>query len=246
MNIGILTIATGEYKKFIQPLYESIKLNFLNDHQKTYILFTDDPEEMKNSLGHMLLDLVIFKIERKGFPGDTLLRYHHFSNAKEVLESLGDKRPECLYYLDADMLVTSNVGNEVLPTFKKKLVAVAHPGYWSRPGHNPYGTPETNQASKAFIPADRWRLCYWAGGFNGGSFNDFMTMSKEISKRVDEDGRSGIVAVWHDESHLNAYLSENKDNVKTMTPAYCYAENLNLPFHKKIIALVKNHAEVRK
>jgi hypothetical protein len=246
MNVGILTIATGKYKKFVLPLYESIKESFLRDHKKLYILFTDEPEEMRTALEPLNLDVVTFKIERKGFPGDTLLRYHHFSRARETLSSLGERAPDCLYYLDADMLISNEVGDEVLPTEKKTLVGVAHPGYWSRPGHSALGTPETNPSSRAFISQDRWRLCYWAGGFNGGTFQDFMTMSEKISSRVDEDSEKGIIAVWHDESHLNAYLSERQGDVKTMTPAYCYPESWNIPFHRKIIALDKNHSEVRK
>jgi histo-blood group ABO system transferase len=245
MNVGILTIATGKYKKFVVPLYESIKDNFLRGHKKLYILFTDEPDEMKEMLRPLSIDAVIFKIERRGFPGDTLLRYHHFSNAKITLSLLGERAPDCLYYLDADMLISSEVGDEVLPTKKKKLVGVAHPGYWSRPGHSALGTPETNPLSKAFIPQDRWRLCYWAGGFNGGSFQDFMTMSETISYRVNQDLDRGIVAVWHDESHLNAYLSELQEGVKTLTPSYCYPESWSIPFVKRIVALDKNHAEVR-
>ena len=72
-------------------------------------------------------------------------------------------------------------------------------------------------------------------------------MAGAIMGRIDQDDKNGIVAVWHDESHLNRYLSETfaLDQLKTLTPSYCYPESWNLPFKKKILALDKNHAEVR-
>ncbi len=245
MKIGILTIATGKYKKFVIPLYRSIIDKFLGSHEKTFILFTDEPQEIHNEIAALGKSFKIIKIERKGFPGDTLLRYNHFSNARQMLLDMGQECPEVLYYFDADMLVHDDVGDEVLPTSKKDLIATAHPGFYLRPGQNAMGTPETNPQSSAFIPQERYRLCYWAGGFNGGKFEDFMNMSKEISLRVDSDNTKGIIAIWHDESHLNAFLSERPEAVKTLTPSFCYPESWKLPYQKKIIALDKNHAEIR-
>lgn len=243
MRIGILNIATGKYKNFLEPLFISMKKNFLVEHDKTHIIFTDDPTSIEEMTQRIECKSLVIRIERKGFPGDTLYRYHHFYGAVEQLRSLGDQCPEALYYIDADMLVRSKVGDEVLPTQLKSLIATSHPGYHGIS----LGTPETNQNSKAFIPNDRYRPCYWAGGFNGGEFQSFMDLSAEISKRIDEDDKRGIVAVWHDESHLNAYLSERGvlDKVKTLTPAFCYPEEKKLPFEKKIVALCKNHVEVR-
>lgn len=247
MNIGILTIATGKYKKFIPPLYRSIEKFFLKNHQKTFVLFTDNVGEAKDLLAFVEGKIIYIEIERKGFPGDTLYRYHHFSSVREQLVSLGDECPNSLFYLDADMLVVDEVGEEVLPIDEKPLVGTAHPGFFNRPGNNPLGTPETNPRSRAYIPPDRLRPCYWAGGFNGGKFDDFLNMSDEIKFRVDEDSKNGIMAVWHDESHLNAYYSEKFSfgKVKTLIPSFCYPESWNLPYPKKILALDKNHAEVR-
>jgi len=247
VNIGILTIATGKYKKYLLPLYSSIDKNFLKDHKKKYILFTDDLGTALNGLDKFSADIVTFQIERKGFPGDTLYRYHHFYSAREQLKTMGPDCPRVLYYMDADMLVVGDVGDEILPSRYKSIIATAHPGYYDRPGHSPLGTPETNSDSTAFIPVNRRRPCYWAGGFIGGEFESFMSLSAAIMGRIDKDDEKGITAIWHDESHLNACLSEGWmiQSVKTLLPAYCYPENWNLPFDKKILALDKNHSEVR-
>jgi hypothetical protein len=246
MNIGIFTIATGKYKQFVFPLYSSICKNFLVDHKKIFILFTDEPDKMSKDLSSLPIEILLVKIERRGFPLDTLLRYHYFSGVKDIFASLGEKKPDILYYLDADMLVNAKVGDEILPTDNINFIGTAHPGYYNNytPAY-PLGTPETNPNSTAYIPNERERPCYWAGGFNGGKFENFLEMSQEISRRIDNDYSSGIIAVWHDESHLNCYFSERVSEIKTLEPAYCYPENLNLSFERKIIALDKNHAEIR-
>ena len=87
-------------------------------------------------------------------------------------------------------------------------------------------------------------------GFNGGAYNAFLTMSKEISKNIDDDYSRGLIAVWHDESHLNEYVTrlENLENLKIMTPSYCFAQSYHpneVGYPPKIVALDKNHAEVR-
>lgn len=249
MKVGLLSIATGKYTQFIEPLYRSVEQNFLVDHSKVYVIFTDNVKEVAEITSRLNLDAEIFEIKRKGFPGDTLYRYHHFFSARERLKKRGNDCPKALFYMDADMLVVDRVGDEVLPTRYKPIVATAHPGYYDRHGHNPLGTPETRPASTAFIPNDRRRPCYWAGGFNGGEFESFMSLSAAIMGRIDKDDSSNITAVWHDESHLNAYISEHWiiGSVKTMTPSYCLPEydvNKGI-FLPKIVALVKDHKEVR-
>jgi len=245
MKIGVLNIATGKYKNFLEPLFLSMRKNFLINHKKIHIVFTDDVNFVEQMTTRLGIESCVIEIERKGFPGDTLYRYHHFYKSKERILSLGNNKPDVLYYIDADMLITGEVGEEILPTHHKKIIATSHPGYHEIS----LGTPETNPDSAAFIPVNKYRPCYWAGGFNGGSFEDFMVLSETISKRIDDDDKNGIIAVWHDESHLNYYLSEEKNlsKVKTLSPLYCCPEyNVGNKFHNPmIVALDKNHKEVR-
>ena len=68
-----------------------------------------------------------------------------------------------------------------------------------------------------------------------------------MSDRIDSDLKKNIIAVWHDETHWNKYLSETLPS-KILTPSYCYPETgyEHLKMAKKIIALNKNHKEFRK
>ena len=139
-----------------------------------------------------------------------------------------------LYYCDADMLFVGDVGDEIL----SDRVATVHPGYLGK-----RGTPETNPESSACVH-DYEPLIYFAGGFNGGARDEYLRMANTLSHNILDDYRKGIIAVWYDESHLNRYFI-NFRPTRMLSPSYCYPESWSLPFEKKLLALDKNHEEVR-
>ena len=73
-------------------------------------------------------------------------------------------------------------------------------------------------------------------------------MAEVIAERVNKDFEKGVIALWHDESHMNRYLIDNPPTL-SLTPSYCFAEeqirNPDYPHTPKIIALKKNHDELR-
>ena len=75
-----------------------------------------------------------------------------------------------------------------------------------------------------------------------------MRMAETISHNVLEDEKNGIVAEWHDESHMNRYAIDNPPS-KILGLDYCCPDWPNkIDFSKvnpKILALTKNHEEVR-
>lgn len=225
-KIGILVIATGKYDQFIPALFKSMKKHFLKNHDVTMFVFSDKEIPKKEGLIH------IFQ-EHEGWPNATLKRYHIFSKHKDILSQM-----DYLYYCDADMLFVADVGDEVLGD----LVATIHPGFFDR-GRDSY-TYEGREESTAYIgPTEGCR--YYAGGFNGGISNKFLEMAEQIKNNVDTDFSNNIIAIWHDESHLNKYFMEHKPTIE-LSPSYCYPESWNIPFEKRLLALDKNHNEIRK
>ena len=224
LKIGLLVIATGKYDIFIPPLFKSVKKHFFkNDDVKLYV-FTDQDIPNKENI-------VKIAIPHEPWPNPTLKRYHHFFDNKDVFSDR-----EYLFYCDVDMLFVGDVDKEILP---EKLLGVEHPGFYG--GRR--GTYDDNKDSTAYVAPNHGDI-YYAGGFNGGTKEDFLNMSEHIKHNVDIYFSKNIIAKWHDESHMNRYFIDNPP--KTLNPSYCYPEKWNLPFEKKLLALDKNHAEIRK
>jgi histo-blood group ABO system transferase len=224
-KIGLILIATNKYKIFVRPLIDSARKFLLQNHKVTYYLFTDSDEF--NDLGD---DVVLNKIEHLSWPMITLYRYKTFLKHRDTLSV-----EDYLFYCDIDMRFVGEVGDEILGD----LVSTIHPGFLGG-----RGTPEYRVESTAFIPNED-ELVYYAGGFNGGSSHKFLEMSEQINKNIDIDYENNIIAIWHDESHLNKFFTKNKPTT-ILSPSYCYPESWNLNYEKKLLALDKNHDEIRK
>lgn len=223
MKIGLLLISTGKYDRFVQPLLDSARQYFMKNHELTFFLFTDS-ERWNNEK-----DVVCIFKRHEPFPAPTLKRYETFSSNESLFNDM-----DYLFYCDVDMLFVSEVGDEIL----SDRVATIHPGFMGG-----RGTPETRKESLAYVPQTQ-QMIYFAGGFNGGRTTVFLEMCRVLSNNIKKDLENNIIAIWHDESHMNRYFIDNPPTLK-LTPAYCYPESWNLPFQKKLLALDKNHEEVR-
>lgn len=223
-KVGLLIIATNKYTQFLQPLIESADKYFLPEQEVTYFIFSNEDVNLNTKR-----NTINTFVEHKEWPWMTLGRYQIFSDNSDVLSNM-----DYLYYCDVDMRFVDFVGGEIL----SDRVATQHPGYYER-----RGTPETNSESLACVYPHE-DMQYFAGGFNGGSSTEYLKMASQISNNINIDYSKGIIAVWHDESHMNRYFIDNKPT-KILSPSYCYGESMNIPFEKKLLALDKNHSEVR-
>lgn len=224
-KIGLLVIATNKYIQFTHPLYESVKTHFMPGHEVTMFVFTN--------MSDVPAGTVRFEQEHAAWPQMTLKRYHIFLKQEAEIMKM-----DYLYYSDADMRFVDKVGDEALGD----LVATIHPGFYNKQRHE--WTYEKRQESTAYM-APNQGYSYFAGGFNGGKSATFLKMAKTIKDNIDADEKKGIIAIWHDESHLNRYLFSNPPT-NALSPSYCFPESWgHLPFKKRLLALDKNHHELR-
>lgn len=225
MKIGLLVIATNKYISFLNDLLSSADEYFLPDQNVEYFVFTDHKVigiESKRKIN-------LVKTKHKPWPWMTLGRYEIFSSNAEYFAGT-----DYLFYCDADMKFCNTVGTEIL----SDRVATQHPGYYGT-----RGTPETNSNSLAYV-SEFESMQYFAGGFNGCSKKEYLKMSDTLSKNIQQDYDNNIIAVWHDESHMNRYFIDHPPT-KILDPGYCYGESSKPPFTPRLIALNKNHKEIR-
>lgn len=222
MRICIVTVATNRYIQFIEKLLTDIENHFLKGNDFHCLLFTDQDVEASDNVK-------VSKIEHKVWPEPALKKYNYINSEAEFLKDF-----DYVYLFDADVGLVDDVGDEVL----QDLVGVLHPYKILEPKEiYPY---EKNKKSTAYI-SDENHDKYYAAAFVGGKSEVFLEMSKIISQKVTEDEKNGIIAKWHDESHLNKYFNENPPT--QLSPSYMFPEELighpQYPFSPKIVALKK-------
>lgn len=223
-KVGLLIVATGRYDMFVAPLIASARIHFCTDCDVTYFVFTDGVISQAHDIVHIYQ-------KRLGWPYDTLMRCKLYHDAQELL-----KDQDYVFACDADMLFVDTVGQEIL----SDRVATQHPGFVGRRGTY----EESNRFSKAYVPTTQGEY-YFAGGFHGGSREEFIKLITTITAGIEYDLQHNFIAVWHDESHLNRYFIDNPPTL-ILTPSYCYPESWKLPYKKRLLALDKNHNEMRK
>lgn len=166
---------------------------------------------------------------REGWPAATLYRYHALLEADLA-------GYDYIYLCDADMRFEADVGDEILG----EIVATQHPGFVGKKDL-PY---EDRPESTAFV---RSGSTYYAGGFVGGERDAFLYLASLMAFAIDEDDEHGIVARWHDESHLNRILAATPPTV-TLDPSYCIPDDESgypwlWRYERKLVALDKTPAE---
>ena len=224
MNIGVLIICNGKYNVFFKDLYESSEKYFLKNHKKTYYVFTDGDIIESENIKKIYQDSL-------GWPYNTLKRFEMFNNISEVLIN-----EDYLFFLNANMLFTDDVGDEVIPNDNNDfLMGVNHPSFYNQIKTN--FTYERNPESVFYIPLEDGKY-YYQGCFNGGRSIEFLNMSRILDNMINNDLKNDIIPIWHDESALNWYFL-NKTPL-LVDCSYAYPESWEIPFNKKIIQRDKN------
>jgi histo-blood group ABO system transferase len=240
-TVLFITIATGNYySKFIPDLYESMVKYFNFDFK--LLCLTDDTNTDNN--------IIKKHIKHAKWPYSTLMRYHHILHYVEDI-----KKYDFIFYIDSDMKICDYISYSDIVSSR---VGILHPGFY----HSVRSefTYETNKKSKAYIKSNEG-IHYYQGCLHGGSRETFLDMCNTIKNNIDEDLKRNIIALWHDESHLNRYFIDNPPSL-SLSPDFAVPENWigvkkewiqesdcwNILYETttpKIIHLEKNHKEIR-
>lgn len=209
MKIAILYICTGKYNQFFGGFYESSEKYLLPDKEKHYFVWTDNL-----SLADGLDNVTIIYKKCAGFPADSLFRFEMFMQVEDKL-----KMYDYIYFMNSNALFLKPVGAEILPDDTGLAM-----GIWRGPRehqHYSFYPYERNRKSLAYVAPFHPPYIYFMGGLNGGTSQRYLEMIRTLAKNIREDYDKGIIAKFHDESHINAYMRSH--------PCKILQEELNLP-----------------
>lgn len=226
-KIALINITLNvPYWSYLGPMIESARKFLLKGHQVDYFTWSDMPQD-KVPPGVTLIPM-----EPIEWPLPTLMRYHLFLKEEERLKDY-----DFIFYIDADMDIVSPVGDEILG---EGLTAAQHPMYSLRREYTPPYEP--NPESASFIPRPgkvitingkkQFQPQYYAGGFQGGRADMWITAMKEMKAMVDKDFSNNYIPIWNDESVWNKYLFTNPPSV-VLSPSYIYPDSLNKAYYQK-------------
>lgn len=235
MKVTICFIGTGKYLNFFPSYYQKIHENFLPNSEKIFLVFTDGEGEFPE-------DVKLYHQEHLEWPYITLTRFEIINKAREEILNA-----DWFVFLDADTLVVDKISEEEFFS-DKPLFGVWHPCHnMGMPPHNKLpGAFETNPSSLAYVDTEKeLPLTYYQGCLWGGKVPEVLEMIDELQNRINKDLENNVIAIWHDESHLNKYFIENEDKVHTLRPEYAYPEMFagSCDFAPKIVHLSKNNSK---
>ncbi len=231
MKVAILSINIGKYICFWKEFYQSAQHYFLPDVDRHFFVFTDDIENI--DLHHD--DVTAVYQQDLGWPGNTLYRFRMFLSIEDQLQDF-----DYIFFGNSNLLFIEKLGQEILPTSDQKWVFVKREKSLM---HNNIEVYETRPESLAYVaPEDR--MIYVRGGFNGGIAEDYLDMCHELSHNIDVDNNHGIVAVWHDESHITRFAI-NHPEAKILPAGYLYPEEYVMPYTRHILIRKKNNESIR-
>jgi len=204
-------IATNKYISFLDVICPSIEELFFPECEVTVLVHTnlDLPDVLER---YKRINFLKNHIDHENWPFTTLKRFHYFLKSKDLLS-----QQDYCFYIDVDSKFIKSVTDSLLP--ESGMVGTIHPCLFNGPG-----TPDRNPNCLAYIPLGSNNR-YFCGGFFGGSSGKFIEMAERIKNNIDQDLSNDIIALWHDESHLNRYFFDNPPS-KILDHPFAVAENL--------------------
>ena len=244
MKVAISFIGTNKYLDYLPQYYENIEKYFLPNSEKTILVFTDG--ELEDTPDNVK----VYPQEHLPWPYITLKRFEIINKARKEIE-----KNDWFVFIDADALPVATITEvEFLArccgadTNQVPLFGVHHPCHFLKmPPHNqPPGAYDQNKESAAYVNVEEEiPEIYFQGCFWGGNVPAALAMIDELEGRVNRDLEKDVIALWHDESHINRYFIDREFDVHTFGPEYAYPEVFDeyCNFEPKIVHLAKDNSK---
>lgn len=223
MRVAILYIGIGEYQRFWSGFRRSAEAHLVPDAERTFVVFSDRPAAMFPGA-----DLVLPQ-DDLGWPFNTLERFRMFARLRTEAA-----RFDRMIFCNANCEVMSTITTPEVFGADADLVACRHPGFFDAPERK--FTYERRPASTACVAHG---TVYVAGGLMGGRATAFLEACDTMRANIATDLDRGLLALWHDESHWNAYINKEAPargrSVHLLDPGFLSPEGWRLPFPRRIL-----------
>jgi hypothetical protein len=215
MSLAVAFIGTGKYLTFFDEWYSTAKKFLAADTRRTFLVFSDGLPAPSD-------DVVEYLIPHEPWPYVTLKRWQTLRLAEDVIAA-----HKHFLYLDADMKIDAPISYQELFRPDQKYTGVEHPAHWMKWGKSGWpGSFETNPASLAAVTEDMDHGMYWQGCLWGGESAAVLKMLRILQARTADDLARGVIAKWHDESHLNRFFIDHKPDVFTLSSGFAYPSQI--------------------
>lgn len=228
--ITFFSVATNIYADYWGAMVRSFEETYDLDKEVHFVCFSNRSDVQRSS-SNAYVKITLVKIPDLRWPDATLERFRLMT---AYLNEATVRATTVAAYIDADMLV-HNANELILEMLSATgMTFVNHPGYakfnnWKFDlgfmvektilllKHSAYGAWETRPASRAYVPR-KSRGVYVCGGFWFGVIDQFKIRVSTLAEEVETDKAQKMMAIWHDESHLNAHLQRDD---KILSSRFC-------------------------
>lgn len=255
-KIAIAFTGTGKYLNFFPRYYETFSEFFAPDCEKHFFVFTDGEaddipdditwvqiEENQDITGSDYKDANWHKLMSMTIGG--LRRFETLLTIKEQLKDF-----DWFVFLDGDMYCCDKVVTyEEFFNDEKDYFGVQHPTFskhWSEDnGRRPF--ERDKKSLSAVTKEEQLDDIYLQGCVWGGKVPAVFELIEELDARIKTDIENDVMAVAHDESHLNRYRFENEDLFHILSPAFAKPGNYpsdEFDFEEKFIHSPANKKKI--
>jgi hypothetical protein len=199
MKIGLITMGTGDYIKYLDNNIKTFHKYFFPTFDRKFLCLTD--KKYDPPIEAEVLNFPFYK-----WPLATLYKPKAILSTEQYMKDC-----DVLFWIDVDLVCINHVTNtdDIFPTLKNPICCVEHCGWLDENGNEiilyPY---ERSPKSTAYVE-DIHKVPYHQACLFGGLNDNFYKMIKTLDKNIDLDLEKDHIAVWHDESHLNRYFQDN-------------------------------------
>jgi len=203
MRIGIFSIFTGDYKVFYRRFVKNMRTCFFKDNKRKWVILSDVHLKRNRFLRKQTKTRIV---PNDPWPYNTLNRFHYFRDI--VYKEFKDL--DYVFFINSNAKCCDHITvNDI--DLNKDFTFVLHDNHTHEDAlQKPF---ERNTASTACY-IDNWiNPDYIGGRFIGAKPSKFLEMSNKLIENIEIDNQNNVMAIFHDESHLNWFYNTNKETL---------------------------------